>query len=257
MRTEESEGPSFLEIKKTLNKSEYFIYRHRQTNYNCSEVREVHELEQYALFPEKFDSRDRHARTHYGSPCTEPEKSYLEAESEDSSFGEEVFVPKENECELGCFDENKELLAQRVGSIVKGYSNCFMLVAPNDGNNGVEAKTLINLLLEELEDSRVVYEVSVFYYGSKSARVCYLLGTNHSLQDVGKRMEKMDKTKIFCMGEVRCILKLSESLGKKNKQHFEQWEEFFKRYCQWYSKNSLQCKYTINNKKNVKNYVYV
>ena len=70
-------------------------------------------------------------------------------------------------------------------------------------------------------------------------------------------MEKMDKTKIFSIGEVRCILKLSESLGKKNKEHFEEWEEFFKRYCQWYPKETLKCKYTVNNKKNIKNYVYV
>ena len=81
-----------------------------------------------------------------------------------------------------------------------------------------------------------MHDLMVFYYSNKSPRVCYLLGMNHSFQDVAKRMEKMDKTKIFHVDEVRSILKLSESMGKKKINQFDDWEGFFKVYCQWYSK---------------------
>ena len=67
----------------------------------------------------------------------------------------------------------------------------------------------------------------------------------------------MDKTKIFSMDEVRNILKLSESLGKKKIDQFGKWDEFFKIYCKLYSRQSIACKYTSNNKNNYKNYVFV
>ena len=50
-----------------------------------------------------------------------------------------------------------------------------------------------------------------------------MLGMNHSFQDVAKRMEKMDKTKIFHIDQVRNILKLSESKGKKTINQFDEW----------------------------------
>ena len=80
--------------------------------------------------------------------------------------------------------------------------------------------------------------------------------TSTSFRYTRKRSDKL-KTKIFYIDEVRDILKLSESAGKKKKEHFEEWEEFFKIYCRWYPKNSLRCKYTVNNKNNVKNYVFL
>ena len=123
--------------------------------------------------------------------------------------------------------------------------------------NEKEGSTLIRSLLKELEDARVPHEVIIFNYSNQIQRVAYLLGMEHSFQDVAKRMESMDKTKIFYIDEVRDILKLSESAGKKKKEHFEEWEEFFKIYCRWYPKNSLRCKYTVNNKNNVKNYVFL
>ena len=66
--------------------------------------------------------------------------------------------------------------------------------------------------------------------------MCYLLGTNHPFQDVANRMEKMDKTKIFQIDQVKNNLQLSERLGKKNINKFDKWEEFFKIYEQWYPK---------------------
>ena len=109
-------------------------------------------------------------------------------------------------------------------------------MANNNGNIGNEAQSLITKLLIELDQARVAFELIAFNYSNKSPRVCYLLGTNHPFHDVAKRMEKMDKTKIFHVDEVRSILKLSEAKGKKEINQFDDWEGFFKVYCQWYPK---------------------
>ena len=249
----ESGNPSYLEIKKTLNKSEYYVYKPSQANYNLSKVEEVEGMELYTMFAEKFREKDRSAHKHWGSFCIEPSDVHFQTDSEDSSL-EEALIPQENELFLGRFDQNIECLPKVVHALVKKFKNCCMFTAPNTGKAG---STLIRSLLKELEDARVPHEVIVFHYANEIERVAYLLGMEHSFQDVAKRMESMDKTKIFHIDEVRPILKLSESAGKKKKEHFEEWEGFFKVYCQWYPKNSLRCKYTVNNKHNIKNYVFV
>ena len=81
-----------------------------------------------------------------------------------------------------------------------------------------------------------MYDFILFKYSNKSPRVCYLLGMNHPFHDVAKRMENVDKTKIFHIDEVRNILKLSEAKGKKEINQFDQWEGFLEIYCQWYPK---------------------
>ena len=166
-------------------------------------------------------------------------------------------IPSENKFSLGKFDKNIDMLPKVVSSIVKKYNNYCTFVAPNDGNIGNEAKSLVKKLLIELNQVRVAFEIMVFYYSNKSPRVCYLLGTNHPFQDVAKRMEKMDKTKIFNIDEVKNILKLSEAKGKKETNQFDDWEGFFKIYCQWYPRETIKAKYTINNKNNIKNYVFI
>ena len=54
VKPDESATPSYLEIKKTLNKSEYYIYKHKKIDYNSCEAKEVEELEIYSLFSQKF-----------------------------------------------------------------------------------------------------------------------------------------------------------------------------------------------------------
>ena len=79
-------------------------------------------------------------------------------------------------------------------------------------------------LIFELDDLRVKLELVTLKYSSQSERVCYLLGMNHPFQDVAKRMQMMDKTKIFSIEEVRQTLKLSEGLSKKKMDQFGKWE---------------------------------
>lgn len=83
-----------------------------------------------------------------------------------------------------------------------------------------------------------------------------MLGIDHPFQDIADRTQRVDKNKAFSVDEVRSILKLSEGKGKKNVDQFGQWEEFFELYCRWHPKPTLACKYTLNNKNNIKNYVF-
>ena len=116
----------------------------------------------------------------------------------------------------------------------------------------------MNQFLSELEKVRVKMELIVFKYtdSRKARKVCYLLGMDHPFQDVASRMQSMDKNKSFSVDEVRNILKLSEGKGKKNVDQFGEWDGFFQLYCKWYPRQTISCKYTLNNKNNIKNFVY-
>ena len=73
----QSDHPCYLEVAKTLHKSEYYIYRHIRTNYNMCEVKEVRAKELYAMFLIKQKEKWKNAETHRGSQCIESEKSCL------------------------------------------------------------------------------------------------------------------------------------------------------------------------------------
>ena len=124
--------------------------------------------------------------------------------------------------------------------------------------DGREAQAIMNQFLSELEKVRVKMELIVFKYtdSKKARKVCYLLGMDHPFQDVASRMQSMDKNKSFSVDEVRNILKLSEGKGKKNVDQFGEWDRFFQLYCKWYPRQTINCKYTLNNKNNIKNFVY-
>ena len=130
-----------------------------------------------------------------------------------------------------------------------------MLMAHHDGE---EETKVITKLLNELEKVRVKMELIVLKYtdSRKMKKVCYLLGMDHPFQDVMSRMQRMDKNKSFSVDEVRNILKLSEGKGKKNVDQFGEWDGFFQLYCRWHPRQTISCKYTLNNKNNIKNYVY-
>ena len=125
-------------------------------------------------------------------------------------------------------------------------------------NHDGEAKAIMSQLLNELEKVRVKLELIVFKYtdSRKARKVCYLLGMDHPFQDIASRMQRMDKNKSFSVDEVRNILKLSEGKGKKNVDQFGEWDRFFQLYCRWHPRQTISCKYTLNNKNNIKNYVY-
>ena len=62
--------PTYLEIKKTLHKSEYYVYQHLKVNYNVWEVGEVKGLGIYPFICSK--EKDRRSQMHWGSPCVQP-----------------------------------------------------------------------------------------------------------------------------------------------------------------------------------------
>ena len=49
----QSEHPYYLEVAKTLNKSEYYLYEHIKVNYNVHKVKEVQGQDIYALLLRK------------------------------------------------------------------------------------------------------------------------------------------------------------------------------------------------------------
>ena len=137
--------------------------------------------------------------------------------------------------------------------LVKKFNNCCMLLAPS---NEITKSIMMKLLLE-LDQVRVKLELITLSYSNRPERVCYLLGTNHHFQDVAKRVQMMDKTKVFAVEEAGQSLKLSGSLGKKAIDQFGKWEQFLQIYCKLFQKKTVACKYTINNKNNIKNYVFI
>ena len=76
--------PYYLEVTKTLNKSEFYVYRHIELNHNICEVEEVQERGIYGLFFEIHKWRDKRTERHWASDCVGPEKGYFQAESSDS-----------------------------------------------------------------------------------------------------------------------------------------------------------------------------
>ena len=54
VKPNETGNSSYLEIKKTLNKSDHYLYKHLERDYNLSEVEEVKELKIYSLLSKLF-----------------------------------------------------------------------------------------------------------------------------------------------------------------------------------------------------------
>ena len=73
----QSQHSYYLEVAKTLNKSEYYMYKHIKTNYNVCEVKEVQAKELYAQFLRKEKEKFKNPETHWGSRCIEPERNYF------------------------------------------------------------------------------------------------------------------------------------------------------------------------------------
>ena len=69
--------PYYLEIAKTLNKSEYYMDKYIKINYNVSGVKEVQGKELYAFLLKKEKEKLNSAETHRGLVCIEPEKNYF------------------------------------------------------------------------------------------------------------------------------------------------------------------------------------
>ena len=140
---------------------------------------------------------------------------------------------------------------------MKRFQNCCIFTASASGENGENAQKLIRNLCTELKFNRVKLDLVTLKYVEKENEIgCFVLGTDNPIHDIEQRIRLLDKTSVLNIETVRTILKLPKESAKKEKDHFGRWEEFFHIYSHYYPRSTLECKYTINKKKNTKNYIF-